>query len=292
MKNIFKICFIITLVLLQSCTKTKKEVAVLSDKPPVTAVAEKVTTQETAIPAPTKTPRINTESPRLPAIIKAENVSGLGFQVSGIIKKLNVKAGDEVKKNQILASLDSTLAGLDKENAKIDLASKEVTFHQVERKYTSYSSLFKTGVLSKITFEDEENNYKIAELNFESAKLNLKAKEYALQLTSLTAPFDGVISKSYKSLGDFTTPGSSVFDLVQTNDLSVFAQVPVAFFGRIRTGMIFSILNPLTEQTGNMTVQKVVPIIDTQSRTFDIYGKINEAAHNFFPGMYVEIILK
>ena len=122
--------------------------------------------------------------------------------------------------------------------------------------------------------------------------MNLKAKKYSLKLTQLTAPFEGVISNSYKSLGDFVTPGTTVFDLVQTTDLSVFAQVPVAFFGKFKTGMIFSIINPLNGDKGNMTIQKVVPVIDTQSHTFDIYGKINELTHSFFPGMYVEIILK
>lgn len=232
------------------------------------------------------------ESPRLPAVVKSENSSSISFQISGIITKINVKAGDVVKRDQLLAVLDSTDASLALENAKIDSESKKIIYQQEAKKYESYLSLFKNGSLSKVAFEDEESNAKLAKLNYESAENNVKTKEQSLKLTRITAPFDGVVSKSHRSLGDFVTPGTQVFDVVQMNDLVIFAQVPFEFFGKITAGMILKTFNPINREQTKMEVQKIVPIIDAQTRTFDIYGKITDTNPTFTPGMYVEIILE
>lgn len=230
-------------------------------------------------------------APRLPAVIKAENASSITFQVSGIITKINVKAGDVVKKGELLAVLDSTEAQLALEIAKSDAESKKIMLQQEEKKYASYSALFKSGSLSKITYEDEENTAKLAKLNYESAQNNVKVKEQILQFTKIVAPYDCVISKSYKSLGDFVTSGTTVFDIVQMNNLSVFAQVPFALFEKIKIGKTFFISNPINKQKTTMVVEKIVPVIDSQTRTFDVYGKISNPSSVFIPGMYVEIIL-
>lgn len=285
MQNFFKI-FIGIILILTGCTKTKTDLAVLSANPPVSAV------QEIDIDQLSGESQSKTEFLRIPAIIKSEYSSAVGFQTSGMIAKLNVQVGDFVKQNQELASLDFTAASLDLENAKLDLENKTIAFKQTQKRYTRSLALFKSGNLSKVALEDEENNFKISKINCESSEVNLKAKNHALQLTKLTAPFDGLITKSYKSLGDSTHAGAPVFDLMQIHNLSVFAQVPAAYFNKIKIGMMFSLFNPLNDETGSITIQKVIPVIDAQTHTFDIYGKINEITNNFVPGMYVEIIMK
>lgn len=285
-KNI--ITFLVCFFILDGCVKRKKNVVTLDETKIVasaTTVQKKEQQQEEK-----KTEQI--QSPRFPAVIKAENTSAIGFQNSGIVTNINVKAGDFVKKEQLLAALDATEAVLALENAKIDLETKKILFQQEEKKYASYLSLFKSGSLSKAAFEDEENISKIARLNYAAAENNLKTKEQALKLTKITAPYDCVISKSYKSLGDFVTPGVPVFDVVQMNDLSVFAQIPFAFFEKIKIGMTLSVLNPLTNQKTKMVVNKIVPVIDAQTHTFDVYGQISRTNSVFIPGMYVEIILE
>ncbi len=284
------------------CTKTKTKVATLPDTQFIETVSQKVDETKKLIlqTAETQNTLVHAKEiksqqltlPRISAIIQPENNSVLSFQMSGLITEIKVKAGDFVKKNQVLASLDHTNETLAVQNSKFDLESKQLLSQQAKNKYSRYFSLFKKKTVSQSAYEEVENEFKLSKLNDNSAAINLKSKEYALQLTQLTAPFDGVITKSYKSLGDFTTIGAAVFDLVQSNDFSVYAQVPVAFLGLIKVGMIFSILNPMNAQKETMTVQKVVPVIDPQSHTFDVYGKINDIKNTFVPGMYVEIILK
>jgi len=299
MKHIYKI-LVLTSILFIGCTKTKKEAASLPEKLSDETSQTKDTTEgdvskessEVLKNTDGKSASKNLlESPRLPAVIRAENNTSLSFQSSGVITDINVKAGDFVKLDQVIALLDDTNEALSVESAKLELKSKHIVFNQVQKKYQSYLSLSKTGALSQIALEDEENNFKLAKIAYEASAISLKAKEFALKQTRLTVPFDGVVTKSYKSLGDFVTPGTSVFDIVQSDDFSVYAQVPVAYFGKMKVGMTFGLINPLNEQKGKMTIQKVIPVIDTESHSFDIYGKVDGLSKNFVPGMYVEIIL-
>lgn len=275
-------------VVLTGCSKKQATLAKLPE--PIKTESNKPEKTNEPIIENIQTPQ--EDAPRLPAVIKAENKSSIGFQTSGVISKIYVQPGDVVKSNAVLAALDSTTPQFDLENAKLELETKKIVYEQAKKKYERFTNLSHTGALSKASLEDEENNYKIALLNLSSAETSLKAKEFALTLTKLNAPFDGVISKSFKSIGDFVSSGTPLFEIVQNNDLSVYAQVPVSYFNKFKVGMIFSFSNPITQQSGQMTIHKIVPVIDDQSHTFDIYGKINSSIQTFAPGMFVEINLK
>lgn len=135
--------------------------------------------------------------------------ASLSFPLTGIVKTVDVKAGDQVTKGQTLVTLDTTLW-----EAKVKEAEADVAAAQADEKY-----LFRIG--------DDQEHIDAANANVESAQAVLDSATATLAQATLTAPFDGTIASVDISPAETVIPGQEVImigDLsnfqVETTDLS------------------------------------------------------------------------
>jgi len=163
-------------------------------------------------------------------------------KASGIVKKLYVDYGDQVKKGQLLAELDrdeiqarvdqaraqmeassASLNGTraDLERAKVDAEGPDVPL--LKRAYERAQNMAKDGVVSASALDDAEKNYEMAlnkqnvskaQLQVLQAKIgqaqgqlsqdraNLKQLEEQLGYTTIESPLDGIVLSRDVEIGD------------------------------------------------------------------------------------------
>ena len=121
-------------------------------------------------------------SPRMqfPAVAAAADRSELAFRVSGEITQINVKPGDMVKKDQVLASLDTT-------DYQLSLDDAQTRYKLARSQFDRAAKLVKTGSLAQSQYDELKAQRDIAKADFDLTALKLS-------FTRLLAPFDGVIS--------------------------------------------------------------------------------------------------
>lgn len=83
----------------------------------------------------------------LPAVATAADRSHLSFRLSGEIKELNIKAGEIVKKGQVLAVLDKTDYNIDVDNAR-------ARYNVANSQYKRSKPLVDKGLLAKSQFDE------------------------------------------------------------------------------------------------------------------------------------------
>jgi HlyD family secretion protein len=163
-------------------------------------------------------------------------------KASGIVKKLLVDYGDQVKKGQLLAqldkveieaqvaqsqaSLDAAQANLsssqaDFERAKVDAEGPDVPL--LKRAYDRAEGMAKDGVVSASALDDAEKNYEMslnkqnvskAQVTVLKAKIaqskavvaedqaNLKQLDEQLSYTDIVSPIDGIVLSRDVEMGD------------------------------------------------------------------------------------------
>lgn len=230
-------------------------------------------------------------NPRIPATLIPENQSSLGFLTSGNLKNIYVTPGDEVKQGQSLASLEDKQAELDVNTAKIEVEKRKMAIAQQEKVVVRIEMQFKNGIVNQATLEKEKDTLILNNLELKTALENLKGKEYVLSSTKLLAPYTGVITQLYKYKGDYLNIGVPVFQITQIKNYKLYAKIPITYFDQFKAGMKIEINNPITGKSGFAFVNKIVPVIDPSSRTFDIYAKIEGFNDNLSPGSFLEIVL-
>jgi HlyD family secretion protein len=150
--------------------------------------------------------------------------------VSGTIIELFVKAGDLVKKGQILAKVDPEAlvsiverAEAATEGSKAQLEAVKAQKKQLEAQFDNTKiifernkKLYEEGIVSKAEYQAAEASYNTSKANIEAAIQNILAAEFTvksseatvkeqkknLSQTRIYAPIAGVVSTLYKKQGE------------------------------------------------------------------------------------------
>ncbi|WP_158998900.1 efflux RND transporter periplasmic adaptor subunit [Pigmentibacter ruber] len=229
--------------------------------------------------------------PIIPAILKAENQSALSFLTNGRITNIYYRAGEKVKQGQILASLEDNNAIIDVKTAKIDVELKKLALEQQQKTVERLEKQLSSGIINSATLEKEKNILKTKDLEYQSAKASLEGKEYILKSTKIASPFEGIITKVEKSVGDYVTAGTAIFQITEAKNYKIYAQIPVTYYSKFKTGMKFKFQEPISKASGEAEIKRVVSVIDSSSKTFDVYAEILSVSEKLIPGVYLEIKL-
>ncbi|MBS5789125.1 efflux RND transporter periplasmic adaptor subunit [Fusobacterium sp.] len=163
--------------------------------------------------------------------IRSNNRVEVGAQVSGRITKLNVVLGQEVKKGDLIATIDSMTQENDLEKAKSQLSSyekqlesKKVNLEVKKSKYNRASNLYKVKSISQDDYETAKQEYAdaksgVSELEelIKQAKIEVKIAETDLSYTVIT--IDGVVVSIPISEGQTVNSMQSAPTIVQVADL-------------------------------------------------------------------------
>lgn len=135
----------------------------------------------------------------------------VGTQVSGQIKQLYVQVNDEVKKGDLLAEVDPSLAETQLRQSKANLETARVGRDQAKRDLDRMQTLFKKDFVAKIDLERAEQSYLSARNSYDFSKTQVERDEVSLGYTKIISPIDGVIISQEITLGqtmaaNFQTP--------------------------------------------------------------------------------------
>lgn len=184
-----------------------------------------------------------TETARVADIRKVVNATGevgavqlvsVGAQASGQIEKLYVSVGQQVRKGDPIADIDSTTQrnDLDINKAKLDtyqaqLAAKQVALKVAQTQYNREAQLRKTNSTSRESLEDAENTLATAkaavaelESQIRQAQIAVNTAETNLGYTKISAPLDGTVVAVPVEEGQTVNANQTTPTIVQIADLS------------------------------------------------------------------------
>ena len=190
--------------------------------------------------------------------------------VPGILDEVLVQRGDFVKKDQVVARLQS-----DVERATCDLTRAKAEF--AARRAKRNQELAKRQMISS-------NDKDEIETEAEILKLELKEMEARLKQRTISSPVDGVVVKRSHSPGEFVQD-DVILNLAQIDPLRVEVVVPVRLYGKVRVGMRADVeweLPGLGVQRA--TVKVVDPVIDAASGTIGIRLELPNPKHELPAG--------
>ena len=215
--------------------------------------------------------------------IFATELIDVGAQVSGQIKKLYVKLGDQVKKGDMIASIDSSTQqnNIDNKEAqlaiyKAQLESAKVALNIAKTQFDRENALFAKNATSKQEFETAKNTYsansaKIKELEAQIKQTNIELSTAKINLgyTKITAPRDGTVVSVQVEEGQTVNANQTTPTIVNIADLShvkMKMQIAEGDITKIKVGtpVEYSILSEPTKKF-QTTVSSIDPGLTTLS---------------------------
>ncbi|HED1059500.1 TPA: efflux RND transporter periplasmic adaptor subunit [Campylobacter coli] len=139
-------------------------------------------------------------------------------QVSGVIVEKLFKAGDLIKKGQILFIIEQ-----DKFKASVNSAygkalMARANFDNASKDYNRSKTLYNKGAISQKEYDSALANFNNTKANLTSARADLENARIDLAYTEIKAPFDGTIGDALVNIGDYVS--ASTTELVRVTNLN------------------------------------------------------------------------
>ncbi|WP_343551105.1 efflux RND transporter periplasmic adaptor subunit [Pantoea sp.] len=177
----------------------------------------------------------------------------VGAQVSGQVKQLYIKAGDVVKKGQLIAEIDDQPQRSDLRNAQAalsvaqaDLETREAALVRQQAQFQRLQQMVKTNAVSRQDFDTAENDWRSAraELTAQKARviqaqIEVDKKQLDLGYTRIMAPMDGtviaIVTKQGQTVNAVQT-APTIAKLAQLGTMTIKVQISEADINNVQPG--------------------------------------------------------
>ncbi|AMP99508.1 multidrug transporter [Pedobacter cryoconitis] len=209
--------------------------------------------------------------------LQADKMIDLSFQVSGTINSFPVKAGDYVKKGQLVATVDETTYRnqYNAQLAQVKLAKEN---------YTRILSVFQKGSIAEIKMLE-------AKSNLDQAASAARATYQNIAHTRLYAPQSGYASDKKTEAGATASPGVPVLQLLDTRSVNVLVAVPENEINRYQPGDPAAVTIDASANTpieGRITEVGVLAL--NNSANYTVKVKLANPGQALKPGMLCKVV--
>lgn len=194
-------------------------------------------------------------------------------QVSGLVEKLYVEAGDVVKKGTLIATVKIIPDMVNLNNAENRLNRAKIDLDRAKKDFNRNEPLYKDGVISSAAFQEFEVGLKNAEEELAAAKDNLEliregstAKYAKSGNTNVRAAIAGMIldvpveeGNSVIEANNFND-GTTIVTLADMDEIIFEGKVDESEVGKLREGMdLILTIGALEDQEFLATLEHISP---------------------------------
>jgi len=237
--------------------------------------------------------------------------SALASKVTGRLIWLGVEEGNRVKKDQVVARLESqdVTAAKDQASAHVKAARSSLEQAKAELReatlsYNRYKELLAKGVIAQATYDTVLARYEKAKAATEAAEATVKASlaaldgaNISLEYTLIRAPFAGVVLTKNADLGDIVTPigaaanaKSAVVTIADMDSLQVEVDVSESNIRQITINQPCEIqLDSLPEQRFLGVIHMIVPTADRSKATIAVKVRFLNKDSRILPEMSAKV---
>ncbi|MGN5762826.1 efflux RND transporter periplasmic adaptor subunit [Acinetobacter calcoaceticus] len=200
----------------------------------------------------------------------------IGSELSGQrLTRVNVNVGDEVRRGQVLAEINSDTIRADLAAAKASYAEAQAVLADAMTNNRRIQQLKNTGAISAQEATQYQTSQSTAQAKLDAAKAQIESNQLRLAQTRVVSPDNGVISARTATVGSLAQTGQELFRLIRDHRLEWRAEVTTSDLYKLKQGMTAHIISPDPAQpavTGK--VRMIAPVIDPQTRYGLVYVDI------------------
>jgi len=228
--------------------------------------------------------------------LQAVTTVSVGTQVSGQVSELFVDYNDHVKKGQLLARIDPTLAQQAISDAQANLDKARAQALQSSRDYVRNRELLGDGLVAKSAYEQTQSAEMVAQAGVKSAQVALDRARQNLAYTNIYAPIDGVVVERNVQKGQTVAASLSAPQLFlianDLNQMQILAQVSESDIAQIKQGQPVSFT---VQALPNDKFKGTVDQVRLQSTTSDnvvnytVVVSVDNSSGKLLPGMTARV---
>jgi membrane fusion protein (multidrug efflux system) len=209
--------------------------------------------------------------------IDANEQIELRSEVAGIVQGIYFEEGSYVSKGKQLIKVNDIELRAQLAQAK----TRQTLASENERRAKL--------LLQKEAISQEE--YDVANAEFESAKSQTQLIQAQIAKTSIVAPFSGKVGLRSISPGTYVTPTTLIAKLVNTNQVKITFSIPEKYASLMKNNAIITFTTAGNKEIFNAKIYALEPAVEQTTRTLQIRAIAENKDGKLLPGTFANIIL-
>lgn len=226
--------------------------------------------------------------------IEAVTETSIAAQVSGVIERIEVNAGDQVRAGQVLLQIDATHAKQQQAAMTAQVDAVRAELHALNQELNRQKQLFAKNYISKAALERVQAQQQAATAQLKAQQAQAQAAQVTTDFFIIRAPYDAVVIDVPAMQGDMAMPGMSLLSLFNPKLLRVSAAIPVAAAEQAQLYEKNTTALRVLHEQRPLAVEniQVLPTADRGTHTVRLrIGVVNEK-DDLFPGQHVKVMLQ
>lgn len=230
--------------------------------------------------------KLNGEIASLP-----QNTASVSMPLGGRVRNVNVIPGSEVKKGQVLATIEN-YEFIDLQQNYLETKSK---MEYVGLEYQRQRTLYSNDAASKKSLQQTTSEYKTLKIQmrgYEQKLLLIGINPFRLtsrniaRAVAVKSPISGYVKNVNVSVGPTVSETDDLFDIVNLDNLFIRLTVFEKDIDRLHQGQRLAFFINDEAETHHAVVYQTTKSIDND-KSYKVFARIVSHCVNVLPGMYV-----
>ena len=224
--------------------------------------------------------------------IRAKVETVISPLISATISTIAVRAGDDVKRGEVLAELDSRELQARVDQAHQAVVAAKANLSLAERDSERIQRIFRadSGAVSKAELDRVQASLRTARAQLLGARRQEDEAKTALSYSTLAAPISGRVVERYADPGDTARQGVALLRMYDPATLRLEASVRESVASRLTRGQSLTAKVDALDQAFEAVVDEIVPSADPGSRSFLVKVGLRGTS-GLFPGMFGRLLI-
>ncbi|MFS4415084.1 efflux RND transporter periplasmic adaptor subunit [Maribacter sp. 2307ULW6-5] len=221
--------------------------------------------------------------------VAASNSANLGTRMMGYVDKMYVTVGDEVRKGQLLISINNADLRAKAAQADANITKATAAFGNAQKDYERYKNLHRQNSATQKELDDMTSRFEMASAALEAAKQMKNEVNAQFNYAHIRAPFSGVITNTFIDEGDMANPGMTLLGLEAPGQYEVTALVPESEISRIAPNSSVNVVVKSIGETLRGTVAEISTSAKNTGGQYVVKVALEAAGANVLSGMFATV---
>jgi len=240
---------------------------------------------------------------RLTGTVISDGQKMIGSRYMGYIKKVFVKLGDKVEREDDLYEMESAEFDIMKSQADLMLEQSKIVvefwrkrLQNINRRKAKLQNKSNMPMMDMGDLEAQAENVSgmldSAQVMVEQASIKAKQMATIFNYLKMKAPSAGVVVQKNIKVGDMVMPGMLTIMLVDTENLEIDVSVSEGIIGKLREKQKVLVEIPSISYKTVGMIHAIIPDANPMTHKIKLRISFDKGDANVFPGMYAKVVIK
>jgi len=198
-------------------------------------------------------------------------------EIAARVINVHVTIGSKVKKGQLIATLDATDFGMQRNEQLAEVARIQALIENQTKIVARNQALANKNFISQTAVDNDIAQQNVLKQQLEAAKARAASINHNSSKSKIYAPVSGTVEKKLVDSGDYVRVGDPIIQIVSSQLLRAHLPFPERIGGLLKAGLKIRLTTPTSSNSIETVIHEIKPMISEDNRTIDVIADIVDA---------------